>query len=542
MNMNRRSFWLPVLLAAALAVPAFARVTWDGSERPQGVYFYWYEPSFYTGFAPRTDDPNRLHVRLGRGNQVRVTMTLGDEELDTYLEDLVERRRTYQEVIDAGVIELTTNLAYEQFVERFDGAGVAAAAEARASMAPDAFRTKTVEIMSALNPERIFPIRMPVERVVADWHALLTALPEKPSDAQKLDAANAVLPGRVNVTALGTQLSGALAPAMASARTTTPADPTFHGQALTFLQTATDGRYPVRDDAVTAIEFTTLYPAGTVEGWVNHQGERIPGFGVTGVWNLVRRKQGRGITGMVDYLSPNPGYGFIPMLPYQHAGGIYYNAFHNAGVRSQLNSTPFLPKEWRTVAGARTPEKNYQNLWIVSRGPASHGCTRLASGHMTEFRQIVPVADEQMVEVRTFRNLPQCFDVFDIDGDFAPEVMGVQYYLAYRSQKHTPVEAYVPNNREEYYRWLYGDHIEMAPVGQAKIRDALTCRFVGKKAVAGQVRSDVPLYEATFAPETMQFYRVKPVNFETKQGIELNRELRKVGHGHTTDRAKILLD
>ena len=75
--------------------------------------------------------------------------------------------------------------------------------------------------------------------------------------------------------------------------------------------------------------------------------------------------------GMVDYLSPNPGYGFIPMLPYQYAGGIAYNAFHNAGVRCQLNSTKFLPAAWRKVASERDGKKPYQNLWIVEpRAPS----------------------------------------------------------------------------------------------------------------------------------------------------------------------------
>src|SRR5690606_23873634 len=96
---------------------------------------------------------------------------------------------------------------------------------------------------------------------------------------------------------------------------------------------------------------------------------KIPAFGVTGVWHLISRDRGRGLVGMTDYLSPNPGYGFIPMLPYQDAGGIFYNAFHNAGVRSQLNSTPFLPAAWRNVPGERDPKKPYQNLWVVSRGP-----------------------------------------------------------------------------------------------------------------------------------------------------------------------------
>ena len=44
-----------------------------------GVFYDEREPSFYTGFAPRTHDPARLHIHLGRGNQLRVTMVLSDE-------------------------------------------------------------------------------------------------------------------------------------------------------------------------------------------------------------------------------------------------------------------------------------------------------------------------------------------------------------------------------------------------------------------------------------------------------------------------------
>src|SRR5215468_4792749 len=99
--------------------------TWDGSEPPQGIYFHWYEPSFYTGFAPATQDPSRAHIELSRGQQVRFTLILGDAEIDSYLDDLVLRRKAYQELIDARVIELTTNREYERFTARLDAAGVA---------------------------------------------------------------------------------------------------------------------------------------------------------------------------------------------------------------------------------------------------------------------------------------------------------------------------------------------------------------------------------------------------------------------------------
>ena len=37
---------------------------WDAAEPAPGVYFHWYEPSYYTGFAPRTQDPQRVHIEL----------------------------------------------------------------------------------------------------------------------------------------------------------------------------------------------------------------------------------------------------------------------------------------------------------------------------------------------------------------------------------------------------------------------------------------------------------------------------------------------
>jgi hypothetical protein len=42
---------------------------WDANEPAPGVYFGWYEPSFYTGFAPRTQEPERVHIELARGTR-----------------------------------------------------------------------------------------------------------------------------------------------------------------------------------------------------------------------------------------------------------------------------------------------------------------------------------------------------------------------------------------------------------------------------------------------------------------------------------------
>src|SRR5262245_59698864 len=164
--------------------------TWDGSQPPEGIYFHWYEPSFYAGFAPRTQDPQRVHIRLARGNQVRVTVVLGDQELDAYLDDLLLRRTAYQELIDAKVIELSTNREAERFDEKVDQAGVADAVKSREGIGPAAYREKSLEIMGALNPERVFRVRMPVDPLLAQWHAWLAAMgaDDLASPTRRLDA------------------------------------------------------------------------------------------------------------------------------------------------------------------------------------------------------------------------------------------------------------------------------------------------------------------------------------------------------------------
>jgi hypothetical protein len=507
---------------------------WDGSAPAPGVYFHWYEPSFYTGFAPRTQEPERVHIELSRGNQVRLTVVLGDRELDAYLDDLVQRRKVYQELIDRGVMELTTNKQYERFTARFDEAGVAAAAASHD-------RAKAVDVLAKLNPERVFRIHIPVEQIARQWHTSLSGL--EAGAARRLDAANAVLPGRVHLTTLSNDLDAALTRAAETAQREGADGAGFREQTAQFLDKATGGRYAPRGGFVDAVEFTAIYPAGTVDGTTTYRGEKLPDFGVTGVWSLTPRTHGRGILGMVDYLSPNPGYGFIPMLPYQYAGGITYNAFHNAGVRSQLNSLKFLPSAWRSVASERDPKKPYQNLWLVSRAPVSHGCTRLASGHMTEMRQVVPTDSTVLERVRTFRNLPGCYDVFDVRGDSKPAAMGVQYYVAYKCDtEHTPIRTYVANRREPFYRWLYGNNVELGQPGAVRLKDVPVCRFVGRKAEEARTLSNVPLYEQPFEPEAIQFYKIRKVPFDSGKGMEFNRELRKVGAGHTLDRAALLLD
>ena len=90
---------------------------------------------------------------------------------------------------------------------------------------------------------------------------------------------------------------------------------------------------------------------------------------------------------------------------------------------------------------------------------------------------------------------------------------------------------------------LYKDNVAYRPDGSAVIKEAPVCRFVGlRKAEQTQVLKDVPLYEAPYARESIQFYKVKGAPADSARGFELNRELRRVGQGYTLDRGALLLD
>lgn len=531
------SLALGILLSTAPQAQAKG-IVWDGSEPAPGVWFYWYEPSFYAGFAPKTQDKTRVHIQLSRGNQSRFTIVLGDAEVDNYLDDLVLRRDLVNELVEKEIITLSTNMAFERYVSKLEEAGVDALLSQRDGMPEADFREKSIEMMEALNPDRIFRIRMPLDQVLETWRGRLQGADLADKTARH-DAVNALLPGRINSH---TPSDAAYAALDAAAADLDAGGDAFRDAALALLEATTEGRYGVKDGHVTALEFTTIHPVGTAQSWTNSKYGKLPAYGVQGVWPLISRDKAPRMGGMVDYLSTNPGYGFIPLVGYEYAGGIAYNAFHNAGIRTPAG-TRYLPKEWRSVPGERDPDKPYAQLWLVSRGPASHGCTRMDSGQMSEFRNSMPSRSEDMAGINNFRGLPVCHEVFDINGDGTEEVMGVSYFHGYSSSKHKPGKAYAPNNRKDYYDWLYRDNVRYEDDGSAVIKKAPICRFTGlKKASEMAVLEDVPLYEAPFESSPIQFYQLSPTAFDTRPGFKFNRELRRVGVGYETDREALFLD
>ena len=66
--------------------------------------------------------------------------------------------------------------------------------------------------------------------MLTDWHGVLRSA-DLGSDAGRLDAANALLPGRINLSQLTPELASALTAAADAARAGQPTDPAFRDQA-----------------------------------------------------------------------------------------------------------------------------------------------------------------------------------------------------------------------------------------------------------------------------------------------------------------------
>ena len=141
----------------------------------------------------------------------------------------------------------------------------------------------------------------------------------------------------------------------------------------------------------------------------------------------------------------------------------------------------------------------------------------------------MPSETEKLYEIDVFLNRSYDYDVFDIDGDLEPEVMGVKYYIAYSLRNKRPNRLRACNERHAFYKWLYaGSDIRFDPntdrVWFAEVQEG---RFVERTAKKGRVYRDLPLYEAEYQPERIQFYRPR--------SIEFVRELRKVALEHPFD-------
>jgi hypothetical protein len=489
-----------------------------------GMYYERYEPAFYTGFAPRTLDPRRIHIHLGRGDQLRVTVVLADDVLRDYARDLLQRDRTYRALIDSGHLVLTQNRGVEDFEQALDDAHVARLVAEEGTLSADALRERNLALLERLNPGRVFRIHMPVDELLRRWVAKVRPQDHTHMDpARKLELLNFMLPTRLFVMELEPATSAQL-DALVKRCPEGPAEPAALDQLrpafVQLLEHSTHGMYPVRDGTLEFAEFTAIYPVGTFNEYTSYRGRQIPEYPTPGRRALTTHQ--RSLT--PDHVPTDEIYSYFPWLPYMHVGTRLHNAVHTLFWQMKVDETAFLPAAWRSANHGSRDGEPYQYLWLLSRGPMSHGCTHLNAGHISELRQLLPPEPEQLDQVEMFLNSSHLYDVFDIDGDFVPEVMGVRYFIAYSLKDNKPDRLRVRDERHAYYDWLYGGDLEYDPTDRGVFSNIGDCRFIGRTPTEGTGYDRIALYEADYEPEKIQFYRLVDIPFA--------KELRKVCARH----------
>lgn len=544
-----RHLGLALVIGGALAAGGLPAGADDGYDEPPsgaaaaattkpafGVYYERYEPTFYTGFAPRTFEPSRIHLHIGRGNQLRATVVLSDEALGVYARDLHARYRTLRGLIDSGELRLTQNTAFEEMEATQQAIGLERLVVEEKTLSPEALRARNLDLVERLNPDRVFRIRMPLREVVSRWMATAAAEPDGRLDADaRVALLDAMLPTRLFFerkdvdAATAAELDALVAQARRLAATPGPAavaelKPGF----VRLFERVTNGRYPVRGDALEFAEFTAVYPVGTANEFTKHEGRQIPLYPTPGRRQLMTHQR----SNTIDHIATVPTYSYSPWIPYMHVGSNMHNAFHTPYWELAPARAAFLPDELRTTPGRSRDGKPYPFAYLLSRGPASHGCTHVNPGHLVELRQILPSETDRLDEVEVFLNKSHLYDVFDIDGDLSPEVMGVGYFVAYSIRNDKPGSMYAPVDRKGFYDWLYAGDLRIDAAGRGTFENVRDGAFAGDSATEGRSYAKLPLYEARYEPERIQFYASRPIPFV--------RELRKVGaqHPFSAERAR----
>jgi hypothetical protein len=490
-----------------------------------GSFYDRYEPSFYTGFAPRSTDPRRLHLHIGRGNQLRVTVVLSDDVLHDYVRDLHARQHTYRTLVDEGRVELTQNDGFDAFNVQLAEIELERLVREEADLSADAVQARNLALLERLNPGRVFRIELSEDELMRHWLARL-----RPSDRagmsrdRRLELVNALLPTRLWLAELDAgaakELKALVSEAAALGGSTGALPTAFRAAYFALLDRVSHGFYPRRAGKVAFVEFTAIYPIGTVNEYTRYRGRQIPLYPTPGRRALTTHQR----TKTVDHIPTVAVYSYSPWLPYMHVGTRLHNSFHTLWWRMQPASTRFLPASWMNAESASRDGKPYQYLWLLSRGPMSHGCTHLTTGHIAELRQLFPSETEELYDIDVFLNKSYLYDVFDIDGDFTPEVMGVRYFIAYSLKNKKPDKLRVRNERRAYYDWLYGGELRLDAEGHGSFGEIRAGRFVERTAKNGATYDGLALYEAAYEPEKFQMYKLVDIPFA--------RALRKVGLHH----------
>lgn len=491
-----------------------------------------YIPSFYTGFAPRIEDPNRIHFRLSRGNQIRLTAQLDEYSVLTYFYGLLKRDYLVDQAVQTNLIKLEHQDQMGLFRSVLNSERYQIYQQAEKfqnnSLSREQMYEASLKTLEELNPGRVFRIQLNISAAILRWQNTIAAFQKERGDLaldvfitknprKTITLINDLVWGRVNVIAIAPALKAKLIE-------TLQAKENLDQKAIELFTLATEGRYNfqvLRNGLLQSSlyqnalgqfileypEFTAIYPNGSVRTHMNDRdGNSIPTIRESGVMNFIARD-----THDVDHIRVEPYYGYIPKMDYTAEG----NGIHNPAVRTYLKNSIYqnLYKDLNIPANDNT-------LWIVSRGGVSHGCTRMAAGHVLEVRDVFPSSNDRMKKVKYFGNQSEDYDLFDIDGTGQLQVMGVKYFLAYAIVADDG-EGYREGagliaaslNRDAFYNQLYGQkqfrlennkYIFSNPyISQFAIENPNSQRG---KAYSLKIAGDFNLYEQAYEKDKLQFF------------------------------------
>ncbi|MEJ2316199.1 MAG: hypothetical protein P8Y83_04475 [Gammaproteobacteria bacterium] len=524
--------------------------------------------SFYTGFAPRVENPARIHVRVSRGNQGRVTLILDEQTLYDYPFDLVARAGFYQQMLDEGWIDIDMenkkgNAVAPQaryFIDIVNSPvySIAQTVSDLKAQKPDvidrvALYRKSLDLLKTLNPERVFPMDFDLKVEFDKWlpaakafvgedasgEAITKKIADNPNDALVLT--NDLLFGRVNAIELSDTSEELLVDVLAAiVGGQDYSDPALLAKTADLFRSVTGGKYdfnvvngegqlvPALDCReggacrLTYHEFTGIYPIGSIKSSTrDRHGNVINTYATPGLWQFLSRKYHE-----IDNMRSEFYYGMIPKMDYEGLG----NGFHNPAVR--FAAVPKSVKESLSI-----PE-HHAHFWAVKRGRVSHGCNRMSAGHVWEIRNIFPVENTRATQVYYHGNDPKDFDLFDINGDGQPEVMGVTYYISYNAKgtswagkrEGANLEVDV-RGTEKFYQNLLGAK-DVFTYGEQgiTIHDPGVSYFTKedfrkKRAISKVIEGDFPYYEQTYERDKIQFYR--PLKIQTGGNFMISKEGQK---------------
>lgn len=448
---------------------------WGTSWKPGSRAISGYYPSFYTGFIPRVQTPNRVHVRLSRGNQTRTSLILDENTVLDYLYDLKTRSAFYEELKTEEYINVSPkNSNLTQHLSHFQSVISNAALNATEDyeeglLNKEELYLASLEKIKTLNPGRVFDIKIYLSEEYLDWRDQYILGDYSDVDTSRssqgaMVLVNLLLNGRINLTReLSEDELNTLSLLIESASILS--EEGFVLEADQLFDSVTDGKYnfkvidsnsKVFVDAkvctsmfsctLTYTELSAIYPTGSLKASVRDaNGNRISRYATPGLHAFIDT----GSRGDVDNIRRESFYGFAPKMDYEGIG----NGFHNPAVRH-------FPG--RSVKAAMNIDSSHTTYWPVMRGGVSGGCSRLPLGHVWEMRHAFPVQNSLMKDVYYFGNDSKDFDLYDIDGDGQEEVMGVKYYIQYGLRGSSGLEKRegeglaLNSNIGKYFRSLYG--------------------------------------------------------------------------------------